>query len=303
MDQETLDKLYEDFVIEIKPGKGSFKYVRTRHILDRMNKVFKGNWGTHIISHSEIGDEVLVLAAVYIYSDNGDILAQQQGFGSAKKFNGVELGNTYKSATSKAIKSAVRNWGVALFLEEGEAIGTDYSNQNVKNVPNSMPSFTNNTPSAPPVSTPKNSTPVNVPNMNVPNMNVPSMGVPSMGVPSTNSVPSSMSSMPSMPTTGGPVGGESTTFPASEPPTQEASLPTMVAVPGKMPSANAENTQSSITSVQKVAIMSRLASKGKTFEDICAEFYSNRPNSIFVDSIDNMTYTDALELVSFLNSK
>lgn len=298
MDQETLDKLYEDFVIEIKPGKGSFKYVRTRHILDRMNKVFKGNWGTHIISHSEIGDEVLVLAAVYIYSDNGDILAQQQGFGSAKKFNGVELGNTYKSATSKAIKSAVRNWGVALFLEEGEAIGTDYSNQNVKNVPNSMPSFTNNTPSAPPVSTPKNSTPVNVPNMNV-----PSMGVPSMGVPSTNSVPSSMSSMPSMPTTGGPVGGESTTFPASEPPTQEASLPTMVAVPGKMPSANAENTQSSITSVQKVAIMSRLASKGKTFEDICAEFYSNRPNSIFVDSIDNMTYTDALELVSFLNSK
>ena len=77
----------------------------------------------------------------------------------------------------------------------------------------------------------------------------------------------------------------------------------MVAVPGKMPSANAENTQSSITSVQKVAIMSRLASKGKTFEDICAEFYSNRPNSIFVDSIDNMTYTDALELVSFLNSK
>ena len=104
MDQETLDKLYEDFVIEIKPGKGSFKYVRTRHILDRMNKVFKGNWGTHIISHSEIGDEVLVLAAVYIYSDNGDILAQQQGFGSAKKFNGVELGNTYKSATSKAIK-------------------------------------------------------------------------------------------------------------------------------------------------------------------------------------------------------
>ena len=301
MDQETLDKLYEDFVIEIKPGKGSFKYVRTRHILDRMNKVFKGNWGTHIISHSEIGDEVLVLAAVYIYSDNGDILAQQQGFGSAKKFNGVELGNTYKSATSKAIKSAVRNWGVALFLEEGEAIGTDYSNQNVKNVPNSMPSF--NTPSAPPVSTPKNSTPVNVPNMNVPNMNVPSMNVPSMGVPSTNSVPSSMPSMPSMPTAGGPVGGEATTFPASEPPTQEASLPTMVAVPGKMPSANAENTQSSITSVQKVAIMSRLASKGKTFEDICAEFYSNRPNSIFVDSIDNMTYTDALELVSFLNSK
>ena len=295
MDQETLDKLYEDFVIEIKPGKGSFKYVRTRHILDRMNKVFKGNWGTHIISHSEIGDEVLVLAAVYIYSDNGDILAQQQGFGSAKKFNGVELGNTYKSATSKAIKSAVRNWGVALFLEEGEAIGTDYSNQNVKNVPNSMPSF--NTSSAPPVSTPKNSTPVNVPNMNVPNMNVPSTN----SVPSN--MPSSMPSMPSMPTAGGPVGGEATTFPASEPPTQEASLPTMVAVPGKMPSANAENTQSSITSVQKVAIMSRLASKGKTFEDICAEFYSNRPNSIFVDSIDNMTYTDALELVSFLNSK
>ena len=299
MDQKIIEKLYDDLKIDQKPGQG-FKYVKTRYVLDRLNKAFNCNWGLEIKEHRVIDDEVLVWVALNVYSEEGHFLTKQEGFGSAKKFKNVDLGNVYKSATSKAIKSAVRNWGVALFLEEGEAIGTDYSNQNVKNVPNSMPSF--NTPSAPPVSTPKNSTPVNVPNMNVPNMNVPSMGVPSTNsVPS--SMPSSMPSMPSMPTAGGPVGGEATTFPASEPPTQEASLPTMVAVPGKMPSANAENTQSSITSVQKVAIMSRLASKGKTFEDICAEFYSNRPNSIFVDSIDNMTYTDALELVSFLNSK
>ena len=297
MEQETLDKLYEDFTIEIKPGKGSFKYVRTRHILDRMNKAFKGNWGTHIISHSEIGDEVLVLAAVYIYNEDGHILAQQQGFGSAKKFNGVELGNTYKSATSKAIKSAVRNWGVALFLEEGET-GADYTSQStvvqtgstaipqsvsqsMPSMPQSMPSFGQNTPVV--------QTPVSTPSM-----------------------PSMPQSELSMPTTGSPVGNIATTFPGAPlntptTPVQNdtpSGLPTMTAMPGKMPTTNsAENTQANITSVQKVAIMSRLASKGKTFEDICADFYSNKPNSIFVDNIDDMTYTDALDLVSFLNSK
>lgn len=287
MDQGTLDKLYEDFTIEIKPGKGSFKYVRTRHILDRMNKAFNGNWGTHIISHSEIGDEVLVLAAVYIYDDHGHILAQQQGFGSAKKFNGVELGNTYKSATSKAIKSAVRNWGVALFLEE-DGTATEFVAQ----------------PSMVQVNRAPNTTP---------NVGAATQGMPSMP---QNTMPTINTTMPSMPknegtmamptpSTGAPVGNVATVMPGTplSAPVANA-LPQMTAVPGR-PTAvpNTETTQTRITSVQKVAIMSRLSSKGKRFEDICGDFYSSRPNSNFVDNIDDMTYTDALDLVSFLNSK
>ena len=282
MDQETLNKLYEDFVIEVKPGKGAFKYVRTRHILDRMNRTFDGNWGTHIISHSEIGDEILILAAVYIYDDAGNIIAQQQGFGSAKKFSGVELGNTYKSATSKAIKSAVRNWGVALFLEEGEIIEPSVNTSGVQTgkAPSAMPNFTNT-----------------VQSQAVPSMpSMPSM--PSSGKPpveqSTMSMPSTpvqdVPKMPSMPNI-----SSSTT-------TQTGSLPSMPVATPEASVHNEGNAQESITHVQKVAIMSRLAGKGKTFEEICMEFYADRPAE-YVDSIDKMSYHDALALVSFLNTK
>ncbi|MBV5347769.1 hypothetical protein JZU46_06110 [bacterium] len=298
MEQETLDKLYEDFAVEIKPGKGAFKYVRTRHILDRMNKAFKGNWGTHIVSHSIIDDEVLVLASVYIYNDEGHILAQQQGFGSAKKFGGVELGNIYKSATSKAIKSAVRNWGVALFLEEGDT-GSDYSsNQATKAtpIPSAMPQApksSTGTPAMP--SMPSTSASVGTPSSMPSNSGMPSM--PSVGA-----------AMP-MPQTGTVTANVATTFPGTpiaSPKVDEAStfteLPTMTATPGKMPTAGTD-AQTSITSVQKVAISSRIAAKGSTFEDISKDFYANRPNSTPVNDLADMTYTDALDLVSFLNSK
>lgn len=300
MDQEKLNKLYEDFVIEVKPGKGAFKYVRTRNILDRMNRTFDGNWGTHIVSHSEVGDEILVLAAVYLYDEKGNVLAQQEGFGSAKKFTGVELGNTYKSATSKAIKSAVRNWGVALFLEEGEAV--DYTAPLNKNT----------------------STPVN---MGIPT-NMPSFG----STPTSVNIPTDVPSMPSMPSTPSTPSMPNTGMPINTPSTAMPSMPTMPSMPsapampnvveevqqapvqntGSFPTmggssveqtGTTDNTQASITHVQKVAIMSRLASKGKTFEEICTDFYADRPAGSFVDSIDKMTYQDALALVAFLNSK
>lgn len=288
MEQETMDKLYEDFNIEIKPGKGAFKYVRTRHILDRLNKAFNGNWGTHIVSHSIIEDEVLVLASVYIYGDNGQVIAQQQGFGSAKKFPGVELGNVYKSATSKAIKSAVRNWGVALFLEEGDA-GSETTNQyqsgkSTVAMPSTSPSTSAmpSMPSATPTSKP--SVPSTMPSMGTSTSN------PTSGMPIEAPTPSSL---------------PSTTMPGTpfEQPNVPTELPPMTATPGKTMPVMGVSAQTNITAVQKVAILSKMSAKGTTFEELSKDFYSKRPDSISVDSIDEMSYTDALDLVSFLNSK
>lgn len=293
MDQAVMDKLYENFVIDIKPGKGAFKYVRTRHILDRMNKAFKGNWGTHIVSHTIIDDEVLVLASVYIYNDDGHILAQQQGFGSAKKFNGVELGNIYKSATSKAIKSAVRNWGVALFLEEEEDTTASTGTYTAPARPNitmpamgTPPPVTASTALGPNTGSGPSGYPGSVPN-NVPN-NMPSMPT---NAPVVNNASPMVDNVPATP------------FDTPSMPTMPTELPTMVPTLGSVPSTDASKTQANITPVQKVAILSRLSAKGVVFEEICKEFYDKRPNSIFVDSLDNMTYNDALDLVSFLNSK
>jgi hypothetical protein len=302
MEQTTIDKLYEDFDVAIKPGQG-FKYVRTRDVLDRLNKTFEGNWGVEVKFHTMVEDEVLVLVSVHLYDDDGHVKATQEGFGSARKFKNTDLGNIYKSATSKAVKSAVRNWGVALFLDEDSNQGTetgrsDASMPNMSGAPQSMPSATPGPPQTGgmPPSTGNSATPP------------PSSGgmppsTPQAGVPAPPSTPEGMSnpappqqgvtnSMP--PSTGG--------MPPSNPP-NSGGLPPMSAVPGAPPEAMLPGDEThSITAVQKVAITSRLGAKGLTFEQISEEFYTSR-TATAPDSIDGMMYVDALDMVAFLNTK
>lgn len=315
MDQKTIDRLYEDFEISIKPGQG-FKYVRTRDILDRLNKTFAGNWGIHVRHHELVDDEVLVLVAVNLYNDEGQVLASQEGFGSAKKFRGVELGNIYKSATSKAIKSAVRNWGIALFLEEDEtgsapsnsvSTTTSRSNSstpNVGNTPQGMPS--NNTP----------------PSMGMPNNMPASTGMPKMMAPSevppvppvspvaTVMPPSNVvekekpkvNTMGTVPQGQTPLQGppSNTVAQKTMPPT--GSLPTMVAVPGQVPVSKDNSDINVITAVQKVAIASRLGAKSLTFDQVAPDFYATRTTQA-PENIDGMLYQDALDMVAYLNTK
>ena len=270
MDQKVIDKLYDDLKIDQKPGQG-FKYVKTRYVLDRLNKAFNCNWGLEIKEHKVIDDEVLVWVALNVYSEEGVFLTKQEGFGSAKKFKNVDLGNVYKSATSKAIKSAARNWGVGLFLEEEE---DDYDNSN-KSVPN--------------------------------------ISMPSIGIAMGNSFPGSQTIVEDTPTVNAVPQVKTTTPPGTATPPVVAksntpsSLPSMVSVPGMTttPLANTTNEKgenSKLTMVQKVAINTRLASKGTTFEDIADDFYTGR-DSVQPVSLDDMLYADALDMVTFLNSK
>lgn len=273
MDQQVIEKLYDDLKIDQKPGQG-FKYVKTRYVLDRLNKAFNCNWGLEIKEHKVIDDEVLVWVALNVYSETGVFLTKQEGFGSAKKFKNVDLGNVYKSATSKAIKSAARNWGVGLFLEEEE---DEYDNTKT-----------------------------------VPNLSMPSVGI-AKGSNFPGTVPVTETIVPSTPETSSPVPGpiKSTTPPVQVPvkSTTPSVLPSMTAVPGNniasLPSTPvvSENGEAAkLTMVQKVAINTRLATKGVTFEDVAKEFYTGR-SSDQPASLDDMLYTDALDMVTFLNSK
>ena len=277
MDQQVIDRLYDDLKIDQKPGQG-FKYVKTRYVLDRLNKAFNCNWGLEIKEHKVIDDEVLVWVALNVYSETGVFLTKQEGFGSAKKFKNVDLGNVYKSATSKAIKSAARNWGVGLFLEEEEE---DYDNS--KTVSNlSMPSVGvakgSNFPGPPPSGSTMET------------------ALPTTKESTTPSVPGGMKSSP--PSAKAPVKTDTPSV-----------LPSMASVPGSSasslpstPVVDEKGELAKLTMVQKVAINTRLAAKGVTFEDVASEFYEGR-NSSQPTSLDDMLYTDALDMVTFLNSK
>lgn len=288
MDQTLLDKLYETFKVDIKPGGQGFKYVRTRYVLDRLNKVFGCNWATYILSHEIINNEVLVIVRVVLYDDKGNFLSQQEGFGSAKKFNNVELGNIFKSATSRAIKSAVRNWGVALFIEEDSNAGVvnsnntnippsqDYINtppsSNMPNMPSEQPTPFESTPPVKPESVP------------MPSNNVNNQGV-------NNEPPVINNNLPSTPD----INSGAVTPPSNN------NFPSMGVTPGSDIPIDSSEVQT-ITPVQKVAINAKLASKGMTFEQVAKDFYTSKGKTA-PEKLDDMLYQDAIDLVTFLTSK
>jgi len=291
MEQNVIDKLYENLEVALKPGQG-FKYVKTRYVLDRLNKAFQNNWGSIVKEHKIIDDEVLVLVSLFVYDNNGNILATQDGFGSAKKFKNVDLGNLYKSATSRAIKSAARNWGVGLFLEEEDnadtGISESYSSNNTLSVPSSLP--ISSMPSVP-----------SMPSTGTPNFT----STPSTGLPNHTSMPSTTAtvttgvpdSKPKMPKNTTP----SKVSEVVEKPKGFPSVSTVLGTPPMMPTKGS-GEGNLLTMVQKVAITSRLSSKNLQFEDVAKEFYAAR-DSEAPESLEGMLYSDALDMVTFLSSK
>ena len=269
MNKDILNQLYEPFKVEKKPGQG-FSYVRSRYIYDRLNKVFDGKWGVSIKTQEVINNEVLVSVAVNIYDDEGRILLTQEGFGSAKIFKSLEIGNIFKSAMSRAVKSAVRNWGVALFLddspEDGEIVGVADSVDKMSSIPDKHPLDKPNVPNVP---------------------NVPKQ-------PST--------SFPEPPkTTEGRAPFEAPNVSKSSEQISSPNLPPVGAVPG---GDNVKDVGlTSITPVQKVAISSKLASKGLEFDAVIVDFCKSIGSEDVPSSIDAVSYNNAIKLVNFLNSK
>ncbi len=144
MHEKTLDELYKQFKLKARAGQGgkTFKYVPSSDIMDRMNKIFKGNWSTEVVSSEIVGDQVLVLVRVMAKDPNeeGGIVYFHEGYashplakfsGGAKQGQVIDAGNSYRSAMSKAVKAAVTKWGVGLYLEgddsESTAIGESTS--------------------------------------------------------------------------------------------------------------------------------------------------------------------------------
>jgi hypothetical protein len=297
MNKEALEKLYAELPVSIKPGAGNYKYVKTRHILDKLNEVFEGRWSSEIKSFEKIDNEILVWVRVSVVDEVGKTLCSQDGFGSAKLFNKVDLGNIYKSAKSRAIKDAVRNWGLGLSFDSSgfnhETITTETQNVpasfNNAQVPasNNMPA-TASAPAMPTETTTVGSTPFGPPGADTPPMpqaapkeqEPVSTGLPSFNAPEVSAGPANATQ---------PLGSP----PESNPGYANNSQP-----------FTDNNELTKITHVQQIAIQSQLESKNKTFKDFATEAFTalGKDVSSLPEKIEDMSYTDAMTLASFASN-
>jgi len=108
------DALSEHFKPEqIKKLRG-FDYVPVGDVIRRMNTVLgTGGWSSQIVSTQIIGDEVV--AHVSVTAEVDGRFCHADGFGGVRK-NPNGMGDTFKGATSDALKKACQRLGVGLHL-------------------------------------------------------------------------------------------------------------------------------------------------------------------------------------------
>lgn len=215
MDKATLEALYAPFELKERQGMGgmTFKYIPSDSIINRMNKVFEGNWSTEVENQEVIEDSVLVRVKVNVFDSQTEKFYGHTGFGSSsfKRYSSgpnqgkiIDVGNAYKSALSMAIRNAAAKFGCGLYLEgEDEAHGPEnYAQENVPAPPK------NNAPNIPTPPTPapqqQNTPPAPEPQAQTPKPEPAPQTPPTPPVPSTpgqTSAPVENKPEPSLPPT------------------------------------------------------------------------------------------------------
>jgi len=295
MHDTVLEKLYEPFDLKARQGVGgkTFKYVPSDDIVDRMNRVFKGNWETNVVSSERFEDHIIMHVKVSVKDPESGQMFSHDGFASQQiarftsgQKNGqtVEIGNSYKSAMSKAVKSAVVKWGVALYLEGKE----------------DAPTSTNPTPDTNPV-------------MNVPSGPLSNAGQPGVPTPPPIGAPMPGMNTPVGPSAGAPSGppmgpapmnAPSTNTPPMNTPKQEAPVFTnnnIVSTNSGSPvesfTTDAAN-DSGISDVQKQAISHILDLNNMDYVGL-AKLALQAEN---VPEIDNLAYSQAIKVIQYGNN-
>jgi len=310
MRKEILDQLYKPFELKARPGQGglTFKYVPSDDVVDRMNKVFMGNWSTEVVEKEVVGDQVLIRVRVYA-KDPDDTDPRQywhEGYASqliAKYTQGpktgqiIDIGNTYKSAMSKAIKTAVAKWGVGLYLEKGSVNeGGSVGSWGPPNIPTTTPEIKPveqpkiepvaapvTIPVAAPVAAPiaaPVAAPVNIPpgNPNIPfDTQVPkAKTTDSLGV---GAAPA-------------PVFTDDNVIVTQPNPSASFNPP--------VGPVDSQGVVESLTDVQKAAIDNIISVHGKRFDELAPAALQRTDNLPL--AIENLSYQDAVKLIQYGNN-
>lgn len=302
MDKEIIKALYEPFELKERKGVGNqtFKYVSSEDIVDRMNKTFKGNWTTEVTSDKIIEDHILICVKVCVKDPESGQLFCHEGYAShmLAKYTGgpnqgkiVDIGNSYKSAMSKAIKTAVARWGVGLYLETEE--DSDSHISGIVSIPHV------NTPQefsagAPTPSKLNNSPPISGPPITAKASNVP----PIAGPPLNTSV-SAGPPITAPPINPGPsVDASYSKTQINQPPifTVENVAPKKTSSTFDIPSGGAIEK---ITDVQRVAIETLMGMHSISFEELRTKALKRQDN--LPPTIDVVTYLDAVTMIQYGN--
>jgi len=302
MDDRILEQLYQPFELKERKGVGNkiFKYVPSEDIVDRMNRAFQGNWSTEVQKVEVIEDQVLMCVRVSIQDPtnaNAKML-WQDGYAShpltrytSGPNNGkiIDVGNSYKSAMSKAIKTAVTKWGVALYLEQSDDVVTT-------NAPfaapmtsfdapaTSVPTATNTMPTGP------FGAPVVQPQRNVaaePKKVVPVVPGPPMDGPPMTASPTQNTYQ---------ADSKSSLF---QPPVFTVEN-TDVSDSGGFELPKTSGNTEKLTSVQKVAIETILSMNNTTFEDLLGKALQRANN--LPASLEDVSYLDAVTIIQYGNN-
>ena len=289
MDERNLEQLAQPFKVSERRGVGNkvFKYVPSEDIVARMNKAFKGNWSTEVRESKTVEDQVLMCVRVYAQdpTDSDAELQWHDGYAShplARYTSGpnngkiIDIGNSYKSAMSKAIKTSVAKWGVALYLDQGYSAESNPS-ISTRTTGSSLPEVkTSDIPSMPPVKDPK------------PAISGPPIGGVSSGPPMTGP-----------PTTGNPKKASGPS--SSQPPVFTVeNTETPVRNGGFDIPEGSVGDGEKLTSVQRVAIETIMSVNNLTFEEVLTKSLQRADN--LPVSLEDISYLDAVTIIQYGNN-
>lgn len=278
MKKDVLESLAKPFALKERKGVAGkiFKYVASGDIIERMNTVFHGNWNVELIESKIVEEQLLVLVRVSV--DDEGSLFYQDGYASYPIFRFtsgenkgkiIDIGNSYRSAMTKAIKTSCSRWGVALFLEES-TVSVDNSDVPASTVTDTPPYI----PTEPAQAVPDVPTPV------VPVNNPEKMESPH---PWPDSPPDLSVDEPVF-TNNNVVAPDSGNFPSN------VEVPPLTGVEVSEPTETAEI----LTPVQKVAIESLMSVNKIKFKDL---FMKAIPGQEAPPSIEVISYLDAVKLI------
>jgi len=296
MQKEILEELYKPFELKARQGVGgkTFKYVPSDDIVDRMNKVFMGDWSTEVVEKEIIEDQILVRVRVYAKDprETDAKMYWQEGYASqpiAKYTQGhktgqiIDIGNSFKSAMSKAIKTAVAKWGVGLYLEKGSVNESDSAGSwGPPSIPTSVPEIK-------PVEQPKiEQPPVSVPVAEP--VNVPS-DIPNspFDIPTTTPKPAAPPEEVPGPA---PVFTDDNVV-VTQPNTTSSFNPPMGSV-------STAGEVEKLTDVQKAAIENIMSVHNKTFAELASAALQRSDN--LPSGPEVLDYPDAVKLIQYGNN-
>jgi hypothetical protein len=118
MDRELLEQPFDAKYIKQRKGRNNMMldYLETHVVIQRLNESLDGQWSFEVVSHEQIGDEVVVLGKL----TTDGICKMQFGSSNITRAKGtneiISIGDDLKSAASDSLKKCSTLLGVGLHL-------------------------------------------------------------------------------------------------------------------------------------------------------------------------------------------